>query len=90
MAQDAEGGGLEEGAGLYEDAELFAEFPLEALGEGLAAFELAAGEVPLAALVAQEDDLAVNAAEAFDGDGVAAGEVVGGEEATEGFKINRF
>ena len=81
---------MEEGAYGDGDAELFVYLAAQALGEGLPAFELAAGEVPLAALVAQEDDLTVHAAEAFDGDGVAAGEVVGGEEAAEGFKINRF
>ncbi len=87
MAQDAQGGGLEEGAYGDGDAELFVYLAAQALGEGLPAFELAAGEVPLAALVAQEDDSAVNAADAFDGNGVAAGKVVRGEETTEGAEV---
>jgi hypothetical protein len=78
---------LEEGADGDGNAELFVHLAAQALGEGLAAFELAAGEVPLAALVAQQYDFAVYAAEAFDGDGVAAGEVVGGEEAAEGAEV---
>lgn len=78
---------MEERADGDGDAELFVHLAAQALGEGLAAFELAAGEVPLAALVAEQDDFTINAAEAFDGNGVAAGEVVGGEEPAEGFEI---